>query len=433
MPSQNLRRGLLALLSTATLLLHGCGPAPVGMPDSDPGVDPQTLPTAAPSATSEATTVPTITPEPTVEVATLPEERPERAALPAVVGDYLAAGGDLEMLEERLRDWGAFGEEMGGFWGDLDLNGDDYGDLAIVARDAGEEGALALIPTGILLAYLGGESGYSETLLVDAGGFPEIQAITDLTGDGQDDLLFAATDCGAHTCFGDLQGYRWAGADAVPLFTEPVDYPYPGYTVEDMDGDGLREVIVETGAIGSVGAGPQRTYRLVYAWDGSHLALAEQTLTSPEHPIHLINDADALLEGGEYAEAVTLYERSYTDPDLDDISSWAEEGWEVTLQAYARYRQVLAWSLAGDRDAAGDAYDLLLAELGDDPRAERFVDLAEVFWEAHDGGADLQSACAAVRERAGEMDWGVDVALNAFGYANRTYGPEDMCPLAPAD
>ncbi|NLD72550.1 MAG: hypothetical protein GX649_07520, partial [Chloroflexi bacterium] len=75
----------------------------------------------------------------------------------------------------------------------------------------------------------------------------------------------------------------------------------------------------------------------------------------------------------------------------------------------------------------------LLAELGDDPRAERFVDLAEVFWEAHDGGADLQSACAAVRERAGEMDWGVDVALNAFGYANRTYGPEDMCPLAPAD
>ena len=433
MLSHHLRRGLLALLVPLTLGLHGCGPMPPAEPGIDPAAaEPTPRPTVAPTETTQPTAAPTATPAPTQPPVALPDEPPARAELRAAVGAYLAAGGDVAALEERLRAWGAYAEEQGGFWAGLDLNGDAHGDIVLTARDVGGEGVPALIPTGILLAYLGDERGYAETLYVDEEGLPAVQAIVDLTGDGQDDLLYAATNCGAHTCFGDLQGYRWQCAEALPLFSDAVDHPFPGYAVEDVDGDGLREVLVETGTIGSVGAGPQRTYRLVYGWDGSALALEDETVTSGEHPIHLLNDADALLEGGAYVEAIALYERSYTDPDLDRSASWAEEGWEVALEAYARYRQVLAWTLAGDRDAAAETYETLLADLGEDPNAERYLDLARTFWGALEAG-DVDGACRAVRERAGEMEWGVDVPLNAFGYTNRTYGPDDMCPAAPAE
>src|SRR5690606_31244552 len=168
----------------------------------------------------------------------------------------------------------------------------------------------------------------------------------------------------------------------VPLLDESINAPYAEAEGLDETGDGVGDIVVDVGMIGSVGAGPQRTWRDVYAWQGERFERVRHEATSPAHPIHLINEADELLLGGQYADAIPLFQRSYADPLLD--REWAPyEGWEMDLEAYARYRVMLAHVALGRDQQVQQVYQGFERGLpaADEPGGP-FAGWADALWAA---------------------------------------------------
>src|SRR5690606_29379327 len=147
------------------------------------------------------------------------------------------------------------------------------------------------------------------------------------------------------------------------LLAEPVaGVPSGEVGVSDEDGDRASEVIVDVGMIGSVGAGPQRTYRETHDWDGTAYVLAERVVTTPPDQwsaIHFVADGDEAARAGDYDRALELYESLLLDPPAEDQWTGPEE--LAALQTYARYRTMVTHALAGD-DAEVRAAATVFAE-----------------------------------------------------------------------
>lgn len=425
-------------------------PGPAGTPTSDlPTNTPEPTPSPGASETpaEAATDIPTpdATGTPTGAAAcvppggaTLPGDPPAFESYGDLIAEYLSAGGAIDQLRETLQQWGAIVEAQGVAFGsvdaDHDLTGDGLLDVVISAVNPDVD-PITFIPPGRLFVYRCADGAY-ELAYTSTGpeeiqsGLPEVVAMEDVTGDGVADMLHASSTCGAHTCFVDVQGARWSdeAGEFVPLLDEPINAPYAEVEVLDETGNGVGDIVVDVGMIGSVGAGPQRTWRDVYAWQGERFERVRHEATSPAHPIHLINEADELLLGGQYADAIPLFQRSYADPLLD--REWAPyEGWEMDLEAYARYRVMLAHVALGSDQQVQQVYEGLQSDFpaADEPGG-LFAGWAEAFWAAYEESGSVEQGCAAVLEIVDTPDFDM-IPLNQYGYANRQYEPQEMCPL----
>ncbi len=452
------KTSLLPLL-IAVLLLGGCNlPAFVNIPTPGPAAaptveasatpEPPATPTAEASPTAEATPTATTAPadpaEPSACVApgaaTLPGGMPDFDRLPALFAEYLSAGGGVGQLRDTLEQWGAIRETEVGQFGlvdaEHDFDGDGVNDVLIAAVDASTTPVTAE-PPGALFVFTCADGGYelaytdADTDAMQATSVPQILALHDITGDGLADILFERTACGAHTCYQNIQGLYWdttgPGAGPELMLAEPVSEPYAEIEVPEPEDGEPAQVVVNVGMIGSVGAGPQRTWRDVYAWDGETLARVEHEATSPAHPIHLVNEADDLFLAGNYAGAISLFRRSYEDPTLD--REWGMyEGWEQDLEAYARYRIMLAHVLLGDEQQAAAFYDAMQVDFPDpDEPGGLFAQWADLFRAEYQASGGVIAACSAVLETIDPDS--PDLPLNMFGYANRFYEPAEMCPF----
>lgn len=450
------------MLAALSLVLAGCnlpafeeglipspGPAETAtseLPTNTPEpTQPPETPTGAPTETPDATPAPDATETPAEAAscvapggATLPGGSPAFDTYGDTFEEYLSAGGAIGQLRETLQQWDAIVETQAGTFGMVDAEHDLTGDGAldvVISVVNPEAEPLTFIPPGRLFVYYCADGVY-ELAYTDAGtddaqaGLPEVVALEDVTGDGIADVLHASSTCGAHTCFVNVQGARWSddASEFVQLFEEPVSEPYAEVEVLDETGDDVGDVVVDVGMIGSVGAGPQRTWRDVYTWQGEGFERVEHEATSPAHPIHLINEADDLLLSGEYADAIPLLQRSYEDPLLD--REWAlYEGWEADLEAYARYRVMLSHVALGADEQAQAVYERLVEDF---PTADVpggvFAGWAETFWSAYQPGGSAGAGCEAVLALVDTPDFDV-IPLNQYGYANRQYDPQEMCPL----
>jgi hypothetical protein len=378
--------------------------------------------------------------------------RPPFAEYGAFFLSYLSAGGSPAQLRDQLVAWdmirespGQLGASSGLVEGGLDFNADGLEDVAVVVLDLDADPALLQTPTPPMSLYLyecaGPGSGFELAHTYFGGSLGsgpdsalEVHALDDLTGESRDIVVFSTVYCGAHTCWYGIQGLQVdpATGEFVPLFAETIEVPYPIVLIEDIDGSGPAEIVIDTGAIGSAGAGPQRTYRDTYTWDPAEriYTRTSHVLTSSQHPIHLVNDADALLLAGDYRAAADLYVQSYSDPTLD--RSWDMfESWQAELEAYARYRTLLAFVLLGDSDTAQVVHDDLMAHFpnGAAPGGT-FAGYATTFWTAYGRTGSAREGCAAVLATLDTETFASQMPLNMFGYANRYYGDAaEMCPV----
>ena len=384
-------------------------------------------PTPTPLATLEASALPTPTtaPSPTpVETpisVSIPPRPPDFDQYKETIARYLRdSGGDEDGLRSMLVDWGALRHVT-----DLlrvDVDDDGLGELLIVLVEPSPEYGINLRGDLLVLdrkdemfelAY----SAAGDSILLD----PALIEVDDLNGDGQTEMAFSFTECGAHTCFTTVHIVTSGAGNYQNLTGEGIEMSYVEPHFSDWDSDGVRELIMHGGTIGSVGAGPQRERTEVYRWDGAAYVLSETVYDYSNYLYFRILDANQALMGGKYEMAATLYREAIDNPSLD---VWMEESEREGLVAFSRYRLSLTYLLLGKVELAQASLDELLLEQPD----SLYAQVAQVLWDTYQRTGDLRAACEDVGTFAASHPETADVLTN-YGYGNPTFTPEEVCPL----
>lgn len=461
-------------LTLAVLLLSACGGSPdapaaddlatatpggsisvsligaeAGQVSDSSGDQPQLLDSSAATATAQVDlSPPAECPEP--GTATLPAAAPPFTDYAELLVEYLSVGGPPTILEASLRGWGAITESYGLVRADRDFTGDGIPEVFVMALDPTQ---LELVPPPGDLLIFGCDAGRYRLLhqvgyAVDRGA-PNLHWADDLNGDYANEMVYSTDTCGATTCVRDVQAISWNNTleSFENITSEQISEPFAGVDAPDLDGDGVRELLIMAGADASAGAGPQRITTSTYRWNGTQYILSDRTVSPPEYRIHVIHDADDKLLAGAYDEAIALYQQAASDGRL---TSWTYPDESAHLNAFARFRLVVAFALKSDpgnsqitRDGLVNEYSIEATpfvpsgdvnidggflSIDDSKPGAVFVRMADTFWQEYNASRDVSRACGAVTGYARSNANALEV-LNSFGYTNREYTPEDMCPF----
>jgi hypothetical protein len=406
--------------------------------------------TATPTGTAAPTPTPTPVPSPTAvatpTVVAAPSQPGDFADYPAAIAGYLtAAGGSESCLTELFAAWDMptavpdWAEESGSVdcaAGDLDGDGEDEYIVRIVNPVVTD-----IMPDADVLIFDRGAAGYevvfqSSTMLGPSPPWqPVILGIGDFNGDGKLEASFTADSCGAHTCWTSVYILAWDGQQYVDLTGDQISVPFPrDIRFVDTNSDGIQELYVAAGQIGSIGAGPQRDSNLTYAWDGTNYVLADTEIEPSEFLYFAVVDGDEAYAAGDLETAMQLYNKAIDDGDLWD---WKEDFSGVSgrdeLVPYAQFRLYLTQLVSlppGDEAAVQDLIDSIAALAGQFPdslNAQAAAQFAAAYPDGQVSPQALAAGCAAfltyVENNRPEFD---DIWY--YGYANPDLIPERLCP-----
>jgi hypothetical protein len=412
-------------------LLTACGSA----------LPPEPTPTATPRPTATATPRPTPTVTP-VPLCPSPNLAADWAApnqfdgYPEAIRAYLSQGGAAANLLTILRNASSINEKWGGV-SSIDLTGDGEPEIVVSIFDpftadqaAGPSGQLLVYgcaPQRIDLLYAN-QAPKGQTM-------PRLLQSGDLIGTPRGtQLTVVSSSCGANTCFDRLEVLGWNGIALINLLAEPLDLPAAQYQLVQADADNALEIQAQRGRQGSIGAGPQRTEKQLWDWNGAQYVKVKSEWSPVEYRIHAVYEGDDAFAAGDYAKATDWYIRVLTDDTLKD---WLTEiGYtnahdRDTLQAYARFRLLLIGLLRGDANAR-DQLDQLTALYPEGSPVHLTQQMAQAFWDKYQETQDIKAACAVANAYANSSDNGQYLIvddLNLFGYTNRSYTSDDMCPI----
>ena len=422
------------------LLLAGCSGRALGVGQSNAD-------TQVPGNTEQVTEVPVESPQadPTSEpvqeetspilppsesaVCVLPADHPEMAytdyqTFPQAILDHLNAGASPEELAVFLIVQG-LGPEEQPVWAE-DLTGDDVRELVVTVYEATKppEGAMLIydcVDEQYVLSYLDVSEQQAHA--------PELWHIQDINADGLREVVYSSTNCGAHTCFEDVEILQYQNGEYVSkLDSSTMEYPYPDIKLTDFDQDGIYNLEVVGTAFGSVGAGPQRDSINIWAYDHSSgtWKLGEQTLAASPFRVHVLHDAEAAMDRGEYLIASLLFQQVIED---ESLLEWADPEAEYSnLAAYAYYKRIVAAVYLDDQGAAETLFEEL-EDLYGRSNQYAYADMAEVFL-ADSETLGLEEGCSSAQQYA---DTNQSVVLSplgsaVYGYANPDFEPADVCP-----
>jgi hypothetical protein len=340
---------------------------------------------------------------------------------------YLNSGGDAEGLNGIIQDKG-LGPMQGPAAMSLDLNNDGWLDVAVALQDPNLE---RVQPPGPLYVFICTGSGYQPVFSLGAApehSAPELLAAQDLNGDQADDLLFGLPNCGASTCFVQIQVLTWLNGQAqVRLRGQSDDLPYPDIQIEPAGDAGLPRIAVTGTAVGSVGAGPYRQRTRYWTWDASAqtFTVSGEVERPAQYRIHVLNDAQQASAQGDFPTAAQLYTRVIHD---DNLKEWMDPDTErANLSAFSRFRLMVIYVRTGQADKARQAYDQLQSGYPQGSLGHSYAEMGSSFWRTLQAGSDAATACRDASAYASAHSQTVLDPLY-FGYANPTYQASDMCP-----
>lgn len=264
---------------------------------------------------------------------------------------------------------------------------------------------------------------------------PTIIGITDLTGDGLPELITDAPVCGANTCSNnyrvvglkngvmtDLVLPRPAADGSTP--SQVISVSFADTRIEDIDADGLPEVVVHGGESGSAGAGVVRPRTEVWGWDGSAVSLTETILDPTVYRHHILYEANSRMAAGDLTGAVALYETVINDDALrDDGYSYPPEQVRADISAFAAFRLILIDRLIGDSERAATRVAWLLATYPDSAAAGAADQLIREWGTA----ANAAELCDRVEGGLAALENPTGV-LADMGFGNPSLGATDFCP-----
>lgn len=347
---------------------------------------------------------------------------------PAAVRAALQQAG----LQKSLDDWRA-----------ADFDGDLQDEWAVVLYDRsmpeagfGSAGDLWVVNgSGAIFRYYTAPSNDIFEFLA-----PRIVALIDMTGDGRPELIANASVCGAHTCFDNYRIIGSAGGGLTDLQSvqpppEVISGPptismsYSNVRFNDVDFDGLPEMLVHGGTIGSAGAGIVRPRTEVWDWDGSAVTLDGTLLDPTTYRHHILYEANDLMAAGDLDAALALYEATINDPALrNDGFAPPPQQTYADISAFAAFRLILIDLLQGNAERAGGRLAWLGATYPDSAAAGAAATLVNG-WSGPENLAALcdgiEAGLLAVENPAG--------ALADMGYGNPSLGAGDFCPVVGND
>ena len=465
-----LRVGWLALLLLLTAT--ACGPAATPTPSRTPTPLPPSATPAPPTATPAPTETPT-PPPPTATSAPTPVPTPPEEALvpqgavtpppagfaptpppPPEVGsdqadvwvrDYVAlvtamlnSGESVEAVLDTLLVWstppeGAQGDVDVAFWAEpSDLDGDGA-DEWLMSLPVPERSCGVTWCPAYLVIYEIDQDLFQPRWVIPGtppeevqAQRPELRRVEDLNADGEREVLIQQGWCGAHTCYTGLTVGRWDGARWHDLAADPISQSYTELAVEDRDGDGVVEVTMHGGMIGSVGAGLQRLHTLVFDWVDGAYRLVKDTPDPSDHPYYLMLDANTALARGNWERALELAMAAVEDPDFADSMAPVEEVDKRRIISYGAVEAMLVHAHRGD---AAQMEAVLERVRGYDFMAPNlYTEAAERLIEAYSESGDAVAACAAMEELVARRP---DEALffQWYGYNTARITVDQICPL----
>lgn len=410
----------ICLLLCLSIAITACGSRSVPTSTATPG------PTSTPRPTPTATPIPNCPPENDNATWIAPDTFDH---YPDAIQKYLNNGGPIDRLTTVLREASSITNTIGKVKS-FDLTGDGDSETIVSIYNPLSQ---VQPPSGMLLIYGCADQKmnllYSDST-ADPNSMTQLMKIDDLIGakrGGQ--MATLKSICGAHTCFDTFDVLGWNGNTFVSLMAEPLTLPSASYVLSKKDTDAAYHIEAQAGVVASTGAGPQRAETQIWQWNGAQFAPVATTLAPVVYRVHAIYEADDAFAKGDYPSAIDWYSRAITDDSLKD---WLTEiGYSRahdrgTLTAYARFRLLVIGVLRGDANASDQLAQLTKDFPADNPD-NNIQQMAALFWSKYQATKDIKTACAAADAFANDT-YQITDNLSLFGYANRLYTSDDMCP-----
>ncbi len=308
---------------------------------------------------------------------------------------------------------------------DLEVNGNEDVDLALALSALDLEDTVSYSLVLVIECDPDRCEIVHQQVYDDAATDPPLLSAQDLDGDGMTDLLVSSRHCGAHTCFLEVEALAWREGGMRNLFAGPTDdLPNPEFRLIGPLENGRFLIEITATGIGSAGAGPFRQFTRTWSWSDEQdlFVQAMEFYQDPEYRIHQLHVADELFTSGELEAARAAFLKVVQD---DNLSDWISGG--ENLSAYAYYRIGLITLLLDGEARTQYPFAQLQGAYPPGTEGSAYLDLAGVFWEFYSEGQDWSSACHAAIDYARENSQTIIEPLY-YGYANKTYSPEDMCP-----
>ncbi len=331
--------------------------------------------------------------------------------------------GSVEMLQSYLAHCGVLAGERGAVQ-QAAMRGEATPDMVLAlvdpqADNGGPLGALAVLGAG----PLGWEVVYLSGLAADV----DLLALDDVNDDGNPDMVWSDTTCGARACFTTVHVTSYVDGDFRAWVNGSTTMASASVTLEDVMPQGSgQELLIRGGVISTVAAGPQRPMEATWAsLAGGPYVLVQQRYAPSFCLYHHILDADAAMQSGlhdAYAAAIVAYRGAADDARL--VACWTRPNEVDELRAYALYRLAVAHAYAGDRAAA----DAVVEELGRRYPDDLLAELARLWWMSYRTARDDAAACA-VAETFAQRNPDTWQRLAGYGFANPTFTVEALCPL----
>ena len=246
----------------------------------------------------------------------------------------------------------------------------------------------------------------------------------DISGDVQPDIAVQELSCGATTCVTTLHVLSWdidteAYIDIAAGLIEIAGVTSIDFS--DRTGDGISDVTIVGGAIGSVGAGPPCPGEYLYSAHSGTFQLVEVDRLPSEFLACAIAPANEAFAAGDYEDALSAYEATLGDPSLEAGGLPNER---AELIAFAHLRSAIVLALQGDAAAATAAAQLGAAEEG------LHALLANAFLSGYAGTGDVVAGCAALNNELALLVDQFDNFWSQLGYGlAATPSAEELCPF----
>lgn len=376
--------------------------------------------TAATQAVTATTAMTTTEAEAATGAPTCQEELTNYADVAVAVLN--APDANVETLKTFLQECGVLAEDG---LTTKDWTGDGQDDLVLVTSNPQTESSVQKVMD--LMILNSGENGYTIGHHARAESEVRLLSTVDVNADDQPDVVWIETTCGANTCFDRVQVYSWDGSAWRNWSDREIIMAYGDIKLEDIhpEGQGF-EIVIQGGAFGSVGAGPQRGR--VETWGsvaGAPYTLLETAFDESNCLYHTVLDANsAYLKGADdnFARAEELYTDATVNQDL--TTCWNREQEVDELRSFSFFRLATIAAYRGEPDVAADLINSMSASYPGSVYDQVGQNWLKAYTENNN---DVGAACSAVTQFAQTNPAAWEI-LADYGYANPSFTAEEICP-----